>query len=534
MSRSRSAATPVVSARGGGGDDDGTAERRLAERILEQIRTTTGATGVALYLSVAGGPRRELVVGEGRFPRIWKPDDSGGLASCALEGALLAGEAPQLAPSPAERLAVEAAARSLLLTRRLREQSFAVHYHGVEMQALYDVGLAIASTLDLEPLADQILMHAVALLDARRGALYLRDGGILRLHGAVGGEAAPEIEPAAAGLEGLPDPADQRAPRLLPGAEHLCAAPIGEVEAPRGLLIVAEKESRNGVGPFAAGDRQTLMLLANQAAIALETAQLHREALATRGLERELDLAAEIQRRLLPSRLPEPPGWELYGASRPARQVGGDWYDVMTAPEEPMTLVLGDVSGKGMPAALMVSTLHAGLRLFAGREELDQMVERCNAYLLEASASNRFVTLFLARLDLRGGRLSYLNAGHEPGLVVGTDGAVRRLGANGVPVGMLPGSRWRVCEETLAAGEVLCLYSDGLTEAASPDGEEFGLERLQRALVELRERPLQELADDLDRRISEFGGGAAPGDDQTLLLARRVGGGGLSRPAGDR
>ena len=146
---------------------------------------------------------------------------------------------------------------------------------------------------------------------------------------------------------------------------------------------MGDKESRRGVGPFLASDRRTLSLFANQAALALENARLHLQALEKERLEREMHLAAEIQRQILPKGAPVVPGYELIGWYRPARQVGGDYYDLFRREDGRVGLVLGDVSGKGMPAALMVSTLHSALRLLLDQTGFGPLLlERLNRHIV--------------------------------------------------------------------------------------------------------------------------------------------------------
>ncbi|MFW6175406.1 MAG: PP2C family protein-serine/threonine phosphatase, partial [Acidobacteriota bacterium] len=320
---------------------------------------------------------------------------------------------------------------------------------------------------------------------------------------------------------------------LLPGAEHVQAVSIAVDGDPRGLIVAGDKESRTGVGPFTVEDRRTLALLANQAAIALENARLHQEALEKERYERDLQLAAEIQRQILPEGVPDVPGYELAGWNRPAREVGGDYYDLVPLPSEDrgsedgrvgrLGFALADVSGKGVPAALMVSTLHSAVRLLMGRMGAGpRLVERLNRHILASSAPNKFITLVVGELDASAGRLVYVNAGHNPGLVIRSGGAVERLGAGGLPVGLLPGSTYRDGSLDLAPGDLVCLYSDGITECTSPAGEELGEERLVELLREAADRPVGEVVAVVEEAVTDFARGRPQGDDQTLVLLRRL------------
>ena len=366
--------------------------------------------------------------------------------------------------------------------------------------------------------AEEILLRAVSLLDARRGALYLLDEyssegtGRYRLRSTIGGTAR----------EGLAVGVEAETADLLPGAAHLLAVPV-EVEGERrGVLVVGDKESRSGVGPFPDEDRRALSLFANQAALALEQARLHQEALEKERLEREMELAAQIQQGILPRALPAVAGYELLGWTRPARHVGGDYWDVVPLPDGRYALLVADVSGKGVSAALLVSTLHSALRLLLARgESTERMLQAVNQHLIDFSAANKFATLLLVALEAGSGALTYVNAGHNPGVLLRHPGAIERLGACAVPLGLLPGPLYRETASTLEPGDLLCIYSDGVTEAAARNGDEFGLERLEDVLRTHHTAPLAELRGVIERQLRDFVEGLPQGDDQTVVLLRR-------------
>lgn len=503
-------------------------ERAYLERLLSLWCDHHGAGGAGLYarhdghfhLEAAGGPER-------RFPpRVDAAPEVDALC-LELPRGFLAYRTDEPVEAPDDdplTLLLATGLDNRHLRSRLKEHRFQVNYRGVELEALYDVGLAIASTLDLEDLSEEILLRAVSLLDARRGALYLAGDDRFRLHRTLGGDARDSFVPLAdpesgAGQRRLRVPDD-----LLPGAEHLLAVPI-EIETDvRGVLVMGDKESRRGVGPFSPEDRRTLRLFANQAAIALENARLHRQELEKQRLEREMELAAEIQRQILPDKSPEVAGFDLEGRSRPARQVGGDYYDLLRLPDGRLRLALGDVSGKGVPAALLVSTLHSALRLLLGEASLSaDLLERINRHVVESSAANKFITLTVAELEPDSAELRFINAGHNPGLLVRAGGSVERLEASGMPVGMMPKTRYREARLTLEPGDLLCLYSDGITEAVNPEDEEFGAGRLVACLREHRSEPLADVAAAVDAAVAEFVRGEPQADDETVVLLRRHG-----------
>ncbi len=494
------------------------AEALFLREVLQLTRETLGVDGLAIYLEGEEGLDCCARLGVADFPHgLDRGEAIPWPARRVCGGLLLATTAIEEIPEPLGLL-LAVGLRLCKLRQSLKRLDFDAKYRGVEREAIYDVGLAITSTLDLGHVAEEILLRAVSLLDARRGALYLLDDllpeqkGRYRLRSTIGGSAR----------EGLALDVDAEDADLLPQARHLLAVPI-EVEGERrGVLVVADKESRSGVGPFPDEDRRALSLFANQAALALEQARLHQEALEKEALEREMELAAQIQLGILPRALPAVAGHELLGWTRPARHVGGDYWDVVPLPDGRFAMLVADVSGKGVSAALLVSTLHSALRLLLARgESTERMLQAVNQHLIDFSASNKFATLLLVALDADSGEFGYVNAGHNPGVLLRRDGTVERLAACAVPLGLLPGPPYREAKRTLLPGDLLCLYSDGVTEAAARSGEEYGLERLEALLRDQQGAPLSEIRGVLERELRAFGEGQPQGDDQTVVLLRR-------------
>jgi sigma-B regulation protein RsbU (phosphoserine phosphatase) len=496
----------------------------LLGRCLALWCQSHGVEGAGLY--AGDGARRRCVArhGDVELPEDEAPAVDAGWARLELPNALLVYRRAeeQATDGPAELLLTQAE-EIRKLRERLREQSFQQSYRLVELEAVYEVGLAITSTLNLEELAESILHRAVSLSDARRGALYLLDDAGYRMRRTIGGDARPTVGRGEPQLERLLAECGDCEQDILPGARYTMAVQIEIEGRPLGVLLVGDKESRRGVGPFRDSDRRTLGLFANQAAIALENARLHREAVEKERLEREMELAAEIQRQLLPTGMPSLPGFEFGGWNRPTWQVGGDYYDFLKLGGDRLGVLVADVTGKGIGAALLVSTLHSSLRLlFDGAMVGEELLSRLNEHIVRSSSPNKFITLILAELDPTNGRLRSFNAGHNPGLLVRPSGEVAHLMPGGMPVGLLPGATYRSQTLDVRAGDLLCLYSDGITECASRSDEEFGLERLERLLRAEREQPLTEIARRIDRAMEQFAEGSPQSDDQTLVLLRRT------------
>ncbi len=426
---------------------------------------------------------------------------------------------------------VAAHAASILAVVRMSERvskaDFELKYRVWELQSLYDVGLSIAGTLDLDSLADDILLKSISLLNARTGTLIVRtsggdieDGVLVKHFGAP--LAGPEV------LAELPDHAcrwnrrEERIGALADApAEKLLLSPIVADGRPLGVLVVADKENRSGgVDDFTIGDERILSLFGNQAAIALENARLHREAVEKERMEREVELAASIQQTILPVSLPVVPGLRLAGGNRPTRQVGGDYYDVFPLPDGRTAFCVADVAGKGVPAALLVSTVHACLRILldTGVADLPGFVSRVHRHLLGFSSTRKFVTLFFAVYDPLLHEVRYVNAGHNPGVrLAGRE--VTLLPSGGPPIGILPDAVFRESVVSLVPGDTLVLYSDGITEAVNGADEEFGMDRLV-ALVRGSDGVSPAIVSNgIFEAVSEFTRGVAQYDDQTVLVA---------------
>ena len=255
------------------------------------------------------------------------------------------------------------------------------------------------------------------------------------------------------------------------------------------------------------------------------TATVYAEAIFAEGMKNVASGAnpTQIQRGILPRSLPVLEGYELYGWTRPARHVGGDYFDAVPLPGGGWGLLVADVSGKGVSAALLVSTLHSALRLLlargAGKEE---MLRAVNGHLIEFSAANKFATLLLAELDPATHLLSYVNAGHNPPLWVKHAGEVERLTRTAIALGVVTGEQVNQQTIKLESGDSLLLYTDGLTESFNNDGDFFGEERLLEAIQSNECSSASDLMDVVERSLLNFVQDVPPADDLTMVALRRV------------
>jgi phosphoserine phosphatase RsbU/P len=269
-------------------------------------------------------------------------------------------------------------------------------------------------------------------------------------------------------------------------------------------------------------DLDLLTVLANVAAIRIEQERLaiveedeHRHAL-------ELEQAAEIQRRLLPELPPEVPGAELAGTNAPCRTVGGDYYDFFPLPDGRVAVVIADVAGKGLPASLLMASLQARVQVVLEEpDDLPRRMSRLDRMTARNCPRNRFVTMFLCVFDPQTGEMTYCNAGHNPPLLVRADGSVEPLSGGGLALGMFPDLGYEERRCRMEPGDLLVLFSDGVTEASSPGGEEFGEERLAGLLTESRGRPAADVLECVSRALAEWSAGAPPTDDITAVAICR-------------
>ncbi len=412
------------------------------------------------------------------------------------------------------------------LARLVRDAEFELKARLLELESLYDLGLSLGGQLDLSSLADEVLFRSISLTDAGKGTLVLLEAsGAVLLERSVGGEVLSSADASGWSLpEGgvINNAADTESTAGMPLTCQKCLAVAISVAGRRlGVLAVADKESRDGrVLDFTATDARLLSLFANQAAAAIETARLHQQALEKERIERELELAAAIQRQILPRDLPSVAGLDLAARNIPTRQVGGDYFDFFPLSGGRLAFVVADVSGKGVPAALLVSTVHAAVHLQIDEaRSLSDLVSRIDRHLFRYAATRKFLTAFFGVLDPSAGTLRYVSAGHNPALLRRPDGAIEQLKSTGVPMGMFASADWREETVELSPGDLLCVYTDGVTEALNSADEEFGMDRLGSLLDS---GPPAQTCERVFDAVAAFAAHVPQYDDQTLLLVKRT------------
>ncbi|HEX8150590.1 MAG TPA: GAF domain-containing SpoIIE family protein phosphatase [Pyrinomonadaceae bacterium] len=287
------------------------------------------------------------------------------------------------------------------------------------------------------------------------------------------------------------------------------------------VIGVFDLES-DALNAYTEDDKQLLMLLASQVAIIVEKAMLHEQLVEKKRLEAQLEVARQVQLALLPERDPEVDGFDISGYNFSTEEVSGDYYDFVKPYDDQLGLVIADVSGKGVPASLLMAFLRASLRsaIHVGYAPNVAMA-KVNYLLWEAIEQHQFVTAFYGMLDATNRTLAFVNAGHNPLLVLNPDGP-RFIERGGLPLGLFKDTRYYEYYLPIDSGQVLVLYTDGATEAQSPGGEEYGRARLVDAVRRSRDRRAREMIDYVYNDIFEWTGGRGSGDDVTFVVIKAL------------
>ena len=274
---------------------------------------------------------------------------------------------------------------------------------------------------------------------------------------------------------------------------------------------------------YSADDLDVLMMLASQVAIIIEKVMLHEQLIEKKRLEGQLEVARQVQLELLPARDPELVGFDISAYNFPTEEVSGDYYDWVRIYDDQIGVVIADVSGKGVPAAILMAFLRASLRAATHIGYATHIsMAKVNFLLWESIESNQFVTAFYGILDAQKRTLAYSNAGHNPPLLVNAAGTSRFIDKGEQPLGMFRETRYHQYYLDFEPGDVLVLYTDGATEANSPTGEEFGRERLAQAVKKAYDRPAREMIASLQMEILEWTANAGSNDDVTFFIIKAL------------
>lgn len=396
-----------------------------------------------------------------------------------------------------------------------------------ELRTLFDIGRGLSATLEYNKIL-KLLGYALMgqMLLTRYAILLLRDNN-LTVHENKGFPIDP-LETICGNLTSADirnaEPITTLRPvRLRKQLQKIgteCLIPMRHHDKNIGFILLGPKISKQ---PYGDTDLEFLSTLVSQAVISLENARLFEETLEKQRLEEELNVARNIQRKLLPKKLPEIEGYELAGMNTPSKQVGGDYYDVIAVDDHRTVLAIADVSGKGVPASLLMANLQAGLRVMISPElDLKAIVGKLNQLIHANTDMDKFITFFVGVLDTQKHTFEYVNAGHNNPHFYSQDQDLAFLDEGGILLGIMPHYTYKSETIDLKKGDLVITYTDGVNEALDPSGEEFGDDRLNPLTTKLRHTPCQQLVETLWETIDRFSDYQPQADDVTMLVFRRL------------
>lgn len=402
------------------------------------------------------------------------------------------------------------------------------------------VGIALLSSSGLDDTLNQVATLVFEAVPAERVVIMLRDEkkpddmiikvarhrgsdtqiGEVRVSRAIMSEVV-ENGKSVLTSDAQQDPRFASQTIILQGIRSVLAVPMCVDE--RHVFGIIYADSPTSQSTFTSEHLNILTTLASVASIRVENASLIDERINRERMERELELATEIQQRFQPDGPPTLEGYDFQGISFSCYEIGGDYYDFIPRHDGTMLVALGDVSGKGTSASLLMSSLHAAIHAqVAAKTPLPELVKAVNVYLANNTPTNRFITLFVAELDPATGNLTYINAGHNSPLIGRADGSLELVESGGLPLGLMDFAEYDTGHAQLNPGDVLFIYSDGVSEANNINEDEFGMDRLQNVIRTNVARSASGIRDKVEAALSEFTGTAAPNDDITLVIVKRV------------
>ena len=405
-----------------------------------------------------------------------------------------------------------------------------------EARLLLDTLEALGSSLDLSRTADHVLAGSKALFAFETASIYVRERhgrAIVCQRARVESEDAREARRLES-AEDLPGRVlrsgrassqlvvtdEERGPNLRDSTPTALAAPIiGGGGRVLGVITVESDEASR----YSNDALELLMSYSRASAPSIERALLYAENVSGRRITSELEVARQVMSGLLPSDAPRLDGFDIAAVIEPAYEVGGDYYDFIPLGNDRWAFAMADVSGKGAPAALVVAAMRATLYTLAKRElALRAILQRANEFIHASTGPKaKYVTLFYLVLDAQTRRFIYINAGHLPPIVLRKNGDVELLRSGGFPLGFFDNPRYFEQFVQLESGDLLCLYTDGITEATNAEDEDYGRSRLLGVLKEHQSAAAAEVCRTVLSDVRRFSGGA-PTDDATVLVIRSL------------
>lgn len=397
-----------------------------------------------------------------------------------------------------------------------------------ELKTLFDIGKGLSSTLEFNKILKLLAYALMGQMLITRYAVLLCEDQTLSIHENKGFDpkklAGCSKELMKMAIPQAPTPVAELsrkslAKRLAKIDAH-CIIPLQHQDKLLGYIMLGNKITGQ---EFSATDLEFLTTLVSQAVISMENARLFEETLEKQRLEEELNLARNIQKKLLPKSIPDVEGYEIHGMNTSSKQVGGDYFDVIQIDEHRTALAIADVSGKGVPASLLMANMQAALRvMMIPGLDLPEVVAKLNALIHSNTDLDKFITFFIGILDTRDHSFEYVNAGHNNPHFLTADGQLKFLDIGGILLGIMPSYSYNTGKIMLNPGDLVLTYTDGVNEAMSPDGEEFGDPRLNDLSLSLYQQPVVEIVEKIWETIDDFSAGEPQADDVTMLAVKRL------------
>jgi phosphoserine phosphatase RsbU/P len=403
----------------------------------------------------------------------------------------------------------------------------------IETQSLYEVGKLLSGKLDLEELLQIIIEQVFNLVKARLATIYLvdpRDGSIREV---VSMGVPPEYESKLTmkigeGITGWVAKTGQSAVinnvtenhhyvPLLPETKSEIAVPL----LSRGKVVGVFNVESDQLNAYSKEDLELLETFASQAAISIERALLYRQSLQQKAFKDELDIARRIQQTFLPKSGPQFADYDIAGVNIPSEAVGGDYYDFINIVDNQCGIAIGDVSGKGIGAALIMATYRASLKAeIRNNFAIRTILAKVNGLLYESIDRENYVTAVYGVLDIRNHVFTYSNAGHPPPFLFKANGEVIELSFGGYAIGMFANSVYEEASTYLGRGDILLLYTDGVTEAQNETGEEFGVSRIRDVVQQSQKLPAKSIIENIVNAVNQFRNTDRELDDLTMILIK--------------
>ncbi len=427
----------------------------------------------------------------------------------------------------------EAVASTISLALRLSRHKNEFRKSVLQREMLAEIGSTVVSSLDLQTVLNSTLDTLLKVLAYDGAAIVLLHSDTREIHSLATRGLDTRFEQSirlkadeglvAHAIKGntgiiVPDvKSDPRYVEVRTSSRSGMYAPL--VVENRAIGALGLESDRYGT--YTEDHLELLTAFANQVAIMIERTRLHEELVKTRWIEEELKIARNIQTSFLPSECPFLDEFEICGINIPFVEVGGDYYDFIRIVDHQTGIAIADVSGKGIPASLIMASFRASLLAeIRNNFAIRTILAKTNALLYESTESDRFVTAFYGVLDSKNKVFTFSNAGHYPAILIRSDGTTELLSEGGLILGIMLDVEYEERPVSLYSGDVIALYTDGVTDAVNESGEEFGQKRLVEFLRESRQMSAGDISDKIVAEVAAFRGAAGQNDDLTLVIIK--------------